>query len=165
MIFLWPLPLLVTLWFPWPCLSKKMLLLSRPQYYSFLPVSQIPSSFQFFTTWLLCPLIHLLKCFVVIGQQNIRPRALLSFPFSSHASKGNTSSVFSINETWGGAWEGFSISPYPLFRISSHLGSEILKYYVCAYLWAIVTLYCMNIDTQVKSIGLSQLIVKWRIIP
>lgn len=49
--------------------------------------------------------------------------------YSSHASKGNARSISSVNETWGEAWEG-QASPYlyPLFLISSHLGSGILTY-------------------------------------
>lgn len=141
MIFLQALPLLVTLWFPWPCLSKKMLLLSRPQSYSFLSLSQMLNCLQFITTWLLCPLmIHPLECFVIFGQQKIIMRGPgHCFPSSSHASKGI---LFSVNRTWGGAWEGQESHSIcnPLFQISSPVGSGSFQIHVHVYLWAILVL-------------------------
>lgn len=133
-----------------------MLLLSRPQSHSFLTLSQMLSSLQFITTWLLCPLmIHPLECFVIFGQQQIIVRGPGHyFPSTSHASKGDTNSLFSVNRTWGGAWEGQEHHNIcnPLFQISSHVGSGSFQINVRVYLWAVLVniVFYMNIEIQIK---------------
>ena len=93
------------------------------------------SSLHFITTWLLCPLmLHPLECFLIFGQQKIIMRDPGHyFPSCSRASKGDTNSLFSVNRTWGGAWEGQEShnTCNPPFQISSPVGSG--SFYTCVY--------------------------------
>lgn len=68
------------------------------------------------------------------------PRALLSFLQSCQ--QRDTNCLFSVNRTWGGAWEdqeSHSICN-PLFQISSPVGSGSFQIHVHVYLWAILVL-------------------------
>lgn len=84
-------------------LSQKMLLLSRPRSSSFLSLSQMLSSSQLITTWLLSLLmIHLLECFLIFGQL----RVIMSspghhFPSSNQASKGDPPAPLFYSRKWG----------------------------------------------------------------
>lgn len=62
-----------------PLKKKKKFLLSRLQSYSFLTLSQMVSSFQFNSEWLLClSMIHALESFLIFEQLMVTMRTLVT---------------------------------------------------------------------------------------
>lgn len=152
-------------------LSQKMLLPSRPRSSSFLSLSQMLSSSQLITAWLLCLLmIHLLECFLIFGQLKV----IMSspghyFPYSNQDSNGDPLAplFYSKNLGWRLGWSGGSHKNRicsPLFCMFSSVGSGNFQIYRRAYPWVISVPY-QHKNSRKKSERLSCPRIKYRIIP